>query len=68
MSVPRLNRRLVLEAPVRVADGVFTGEGTFEVSLEQHGVERPKLLLMPIRDTLSLAFVIKAPLPERTGS
>lgn len=39
---------------VQVEDGQFVATGSFEISLDQYEVERPKLLLAKIRDTIEL--------------
>lgn len=48
---------------VAVAGSAFEAQGSFEVSLEQYDVDRPKLLLMPIGKTIDLKATIHAALP-----
>lgn len=55
-------RTHLIEVPVDVAvnDETFQAKGTFDVSLTRFDVERPRILLMPIGDTLRMKFTIQA--------
>lgn len=48
---------------VRISDEQFEAQGTFAVSLKQYRVKRPKLVLVPIRDTIDLRVAIRGLLP-----
>lgn len=54
-----------VELPVQVtaANSTFEGTGRFDVSLTQHGIRRPKIMLVRVGDAITVDFTIRAPLP-----
>ncbi len=57
-----------IPADVKIDESSFEAVVSFEVSLGQHDVKRPKLMLMAISDTISLEGVIHATLSEANAS
>ncbi|HYE95823.1 MAG TPA: YceI family protein [Rubricoccaceae bacterium] len=53
-------RPLRVEADVRYGGGVLTATGSFPVQLSAFGVERPRIVGLPIRDEITLRFEIVA--------
>ncbi|ARA94130.1 hypothetical protein AWN76_013855 [Rhodothermaceae bacterium RA] len=54
---------LTIPVEVTVSGATFEARSVFEVSLDAYDVDRPKLLLMPIRPTIDLEATIRASLP-----
>ena len=55
-------RPLTIPATVTISSGQFQAVAEFPVSLEEHKVKRPKLLLVPIKDNLQMEATIVATL------
>ena len=55
---------VTLPVEVNVQGDAFEATSTFEISLERFDVDRPRLLLMSVRDALELEGTIRATLPE----
>lgn len=55
-----VRRTADVAADVTYRNGTLTAEGSFPVSLDAHGVERPRLVGIPIGDEITVRFEIVA--------